>query len=307
MSDDYDTGEWSNGFAEWTEGETAYLSIAFTWRLPHAYSRASWYRAQGFKVIAGGPALFPMKVRRFLDGVAEWRKDYPDAVAKQNAMATFASRGCDVNCYWCIVPKMEGKTFTEFPDFKVRPVLCDNNLSGLPIEYQRFIVGRYQATGVPLLDANSGFAPAKFDDETYALWSPINRGPWRFAYDCTERRPHVERVMRLLRSKGVPPKRQRVYVLIGNEPKEACLTRIYEVLAWGGEPHVQPYMKLVTLVKRPDVRFDWTEQDLRDVARWANWRAWRKAPRFEDYRRSAHTARDLARRDDSAGLFDGSQ
>jgi hypothetical protein len=264
-------GEWSGGLAEWVDGDTAYLSIAFTWRLPDAYSRACWYRSLGLKVRAGGPGTFTRK--DFLADVAEVGGALPDAVARHNPMATFASRGCDVGCWWCIVPKMEGRTFTEFPDFVVRPVLCDNNLSGLSIEYQRHIVDRYKRAGVPLLDANSGFAPAEFDEEVYALWRGINRGPWRFAYDCTERRPHVQRVMRMLR--GLPPKRKRVYVLIGNEPVYACLERIREVIAWGGEPHAQPYMKLNALEKKPHVRFDWTAQRLRDVARYCNRFLWR--------------------------------
>jgi hypothetical protein len=41
------TGLWSGGLAEWTEGETAYLSVAFTWRLDDAYSRACGYRQMG--------------------------------------------------------------------------------------------------------------------------------------------------------------------------------------------------------------------------------------------------------------------
>ena len=281
------TGQWSGGLAEWVDGDTAYLSVAFSWRLPDAYSRASWYRQQGYKVLAGGPGVFIRK--NYLDDVAEVRKSYPDAVARHNPMATFASRGCDVNCYWCIVPKMEGRTFTEFPDFAVRPVLCDNNLSGLSIEYQRYIVGRYKGAGVPLLDANSGFSPITFDDEMFALWSQVNRGPWRFAYDCSERRPHVDRVMRMLRD--VAPRRKRVYVLIGNEPRGECIERIKETIGWGGEPHVQPFMKLKTLEKTPAVLHDWTLQGLRDVARWANRYLW-KYTSIEDYDAGAKTNRD---------------
>lgn len=280
----HSTGQWSGGFAEWVDGDTAYLSIAFSWCLPQAYSRAAWYRQQGYKVRAGGPGVFTRK--HYLDEVADIGGSVSDAVAKHNPMATFASRGCDVNCWWCIVPKMEGRTFTEFPDFVVRPVLCDNNLSGLSMDYQRHIVGRYLATGVPLLDANSGFAPAKFDEEVFGLWRQINRGPWRFAYDCMERRPHVERVMRMLGD--VSQRRKRVYVMIGNEPMASCVQRIDEVIAWGGEPHCQPFMKLNALEKKPAVRFDWTAQSLRDVARWTNRYLW-KYTSLNDYQRSAKT------------------
>jgi hypothetical protein len=147
-------------------------------------------------------------------------------------------------------------------------------------------------TGTPLLDANSGFEPKTFTDDVYARWRSINKGPWRFAYDESSEREDVARVLRMLT--GESPRRKRVYVLIGNEPKAACLERIREVIAWGGEPHVQPYMKLNALDRKPYARFDWTEQTLRDMARWANRRLWRYM-RFEDYNR--HFKRDAAQHD----------
>lgn len=264
-------GSWVNGLAEWTEGDTAYLSIAFTWRLDDAYQRAIWYRAQGFRVRAGGPGIFTRK--HFLADVAEFGGDVPDALVHHNPMATIASRGCPVGCWFCIVPKMEGREFTLLPDFPVRPVLCDNNLSALPADFQDHIVARYLAEGVPLMDANSGFEPRTFDEEVWRRWQPINRGPWRFAYDDAADRPYVERVMMMLRD--VPARRKQVYTMIGAEPFAACMDRIREVIAWGGEPYAQPFMKLNALVKKPHVRFDWTETRLRRVQRWVNGRFWR--------------------------------
>jgi len=273
------TGNWLRTCpAEWIDGDTAYLSIAFTWHLPAAYSKAIWYRSQGFKVRAGGPGVFTQM--KYLAGVAEIGGSIPDAVSRHNPMATYASRGCDVGCWHCIVPKMDGKVYTLIPDFPVRPVLCDNNLSGLSAKYQDHIVGRYKAEGVPLLDANSGFAPDTFDDEVYARWNEINQGPWRFAYDDQGDGADVERVMNMLRD--VSEKRKRVYVLIGNEPVASCLDRINRVIGWGGDPHVQPFIKLNALEKKPHVRHDWTAGKLREVARWCNSWAWKKC-RFEDF------------------------
>lgn len=273
-----DRGSWVDGLAEWTEDDTAYLSIAFTWRLDDAYMRALWYRAQGYKVRAGGPGIFTRK--HYLADVAEIGGDIPDAIVRHNPQATIASRGCPVGCWFCIVPKMEGRDFTLLPDFPVRPILCDNNLSALPAEYQDHIVARYQATGVPLLDANSGFEPRTFDEEVLARWTPINRGPWRFAYDDAADGEHVERVMRMLAQ--VSPRRKQVYTLIGNEPFDACMHRIKQVIGWGGEPYAQPYMKLNALTYRPHVRFDWTEHELKRVQRWVNGRVWRKTD-YEHY------------------------
>jgi hypothetical protein len=277
----FDKGRWVNGLAEWIEGDTVFLSIAFTWRLNDAFTRALFWRSQGYRVRAGGPGIFTRQ--HFLAEVAELGGDVPDAVARHNPMATFASRGCPVGCWFCIVPKMEGRDFTLLPDFPVRPVLCDNNLSALPPEYQDHIVNRYRASGVPLLDANSGFEPRTFDEQVLARWAPINRGPWRFAYDDQAERSFVERVMRMLRP--MAPRRKQVYVLIGNEPRASCMERIAEVLAWGGEPYAQPYMKLNALERRPHLRFDWTERELRRVQRWVNGRFWRYTD-FQGYNAS---------------------
>lgn len=294
--------KWIGGLAQWTEGDTMFLSVTFTWKLDEAYSRALFARACGMKVIAGGPALFLSKMQHELFGVAEIGKDYPDAIARHNPMATIASRGCPVGCGFCIVPAMEGKEFTLLPDFPVRPILCDNNLSALPADYQDHIIARYISAGVALLDANSGFEPMTFTEDVYRRWKPLinaGKGPWRFAYDETKERNEVLQVMRML--DGEPQKRKRVYVLIGNEPYAECMTRICEVIEAGCEPHVQPYMKLVALEREPHVRFDWTAQKLKDVARWANGYLWKKTP-FEEYDRSMRK-RSVESYDEQQGLF----
>lgn len=290
---------WSGGLAEWIEGDTTFLSVAFTWKLEEAYQRALFARAQGMKVIAGGPALFLVQMKHRIADVAELGGHYPDAVTKHNPLATFASRGCPVGCWFCIVPAMEGREFTLIPDFPVRPVLCDNNLSALPADFQDHIIRRYQDAGIALQDANSGFEPITFTPDVYARWKPLvnaGKGPWRFAYDEMKERGQVLAVMEML--KDEPPKRKRVYVLIGNEPFDDCMRRITETIEHGCEPHVQPLMKLNALSRVPWVRFDWTAQKLRDVARWANGWVWKKAP-FEEYDRHRKTV--------AMEIYDGQQ
>ena len=84
-------------------------------------------------------------------------------------------------------------------------------------------------------------------------------------------------MMRVL-ADGTHRNRRMVYVLAGNEPMEACFERATKVLEWGGVPHVQPVIKLNALEKRPWVRFDWTEQRLRDFARYFNRKLWKFTP-----------------------------
>lgn len=262
---------WSGGLAEWVEGDTAYLSIAFSWRLPDAFQRAAWYRAQGYIVRAGGPGTFTNP--RYLESVAELGGDV-EALIHHNPLATIASRGCPVGCYFCIVPKVEGLNFTLLPDFTPRPILCDNNLSALPVEYQQHIIDKYTRAGVVLRDANSGFEPITFDDGTFNRWREILRGPWRFAFDTTSEEPQVKRMMQIL--KGESAKRKQVYVLIGNEPIAACYERAQKVIEWGGEPYVQPLLPLNALDRdHLKVAHDWTWTQLKDFQRYYNRHLWR--------------------------------
>lgn len=269
---------WSGGLIDWVEGDTAYISVAFSWKLPDAYQRAVWYMTQDYRVRAGGPAVWVRP--KYLKAVAEIGGDV-DALVHHNPQATIASRGCPVGCYFCAVPTMEGKEFTLIWDFVPRSILCDNNLSALPVEFQEHIIKRYQETETSLLDANSGFEPHSFDEDTYHRWKRINKGPWRLAFDEMVEAEDVKRMMGIL--KGVPASSKRVYVLLGNEPMEQCHERITKVIEWGGEPHCQPMMALNTLVKKPMIKYDWTEQKLKDMARWANRWLWRKMT-FDDYK-----------------------
>ena len=319
---------WSGGLAEWDVGDTTYLSVAFTWLLDAAAIRAIVARGLGRHVVAGGPALFLVSMRHELADVAEVPTktrydekgrarivggDYPEAVTHHNPDATFASRGCpgmgtEENpkpCSFCIVPPLEGTKFTLIPDFVVRPVLCDNNLSALPVDYQTHIIRRYLDAGVPLRDANSGFEPKTFTPDVYARWKPLinaGKGPWRFGYDSLLEREQCLAVMRMLVDE--PAKRKRVYVMIGNEPVAECMQRIQEVLDHGCEPHVQPEMKLSALEKRVWVKHDWTEFELRNVARWANGGHCRML--YAEFDRKFNRSREQLRKeryDATQGLF----
>lgn len=170
---------------------------------------------------------------------------------------------------------------------EVRPVLCDDNLSALPAEYQQHIVDRYRRENVPLLDANSGFEPATFDDEVFARWRPILRGPWRFGFDENTEGEAVRRVLHMLRD--VSPRRKQVYTMIGHEPFDVCMDRIKKVIALGGEPYAQPFIKLNSLNKTPAIRHDWSPQLLREVQRWVNRRLCLRGVSFADYRAGARS------------------
>jgi hypothetical protein len=287
VSAEWTTGEWAEGVVEWTEGDTAFISIVFSWHVDEALARTFWYRAAGYKVRVGGPGVFTAKRAAEFAGLARVGGSIPGVQTRHNPMATKASTGCSKDCFFCIVPAMEGP-IELLPDFEPRPVLTDNNLSALPADYQQYIIARYREAGVPLLDANSGFEPETFDEEVYDRWEPINQGPWRFGLDETGETDEVDRVIRMLRRRGVSAKRIRPYVMIGHEPFDECMARLAKVFELGAEPYCQYIIKLNARRKEPWVQHDWTRQRLLDVQRWVNGYAWRKMP-FAEYRANART------------------
>ena len=273
---DGDPGMWA------TDVDLVALSVIFSWHAPVAREIALRLRDRA-EIWAGGPGLYAL--------AAWWKRETGLEVTRgvdrrfdtqRGAYKmTFASRGCPVNCSFCIVPRLEGVTFTLDWDFQPAPVLCDNNLSALPVEFQEHIIARYRETGTRLLDANSGFEPRTFDEGTYARWREVLRGPWRFAFDEQRERCYVEPMMRILAD--LPKARKRVYVLIGNEPIASCYDRAMQVIAWGGEPFCQYILPLNWLgdPKRLRHRFDWTYQRGRDFARYFNRYLWRYTPLSE--------------------------
>jgi len=217
------------------------LSVIFSWHAPMARDIALRVRGTS-EVWCGGPGMYALQ--------HWWTKEtglkvHPGLDARFDRQRgsyrmTFAARGCPVACSFCVAWLIEGRTFSLDWDFQPAPVLCDNNLSALPVEFQEHIINRYATSLVTLKDANSGFEPKSFDEGTYRRWEPFlakSKAPWRFAFDEEGERDEVVRMLQIL--KPVPPYRKRVYCLIGNEPIEACYDRLQTIIANGGEPFCQ--------------------------------------------------------------------
>ena len=264
-------------------------SVIFSWHAPIACAIALRVQTNS-EVWCGGPGMFALNhwwraatglpLHRGLDARCERQRGAFPMV--------FASRGCPVGCSFCLVPHIEGTTFTLDWEFVPAPILCDNNLSALPEAFQDHIVRRYQDTGTRLTDANSGFEPRTFDAATYQRWRGVLRGPWRLAFDEIGEADAVRRMLALLG--GESSRRKRVYVLVGNEPIARCYERAMQVVAWGGEPYCQYFRPLNWLGDPATLRhrFDWTGQRGSDFCRYFNRYLW-KAVRLADYTNRRHS------------------
>lgn len=247
------------------------VSVIFSWHAPIALDIAMRVKGES-DVWCGGCGMFALanwwKERTGLDAV---RGLDPRFERQRGAYRmTFAARGCPVGCWFCIVPKLEGRNFTLDWEFTPAPILCDNNLSALPVDFQEHIISRYKDTGTKLGDANSGFEPRSFDAGTFERWRGILKGPWRFALDEMRELDDVQRMMGILAE--LKPHKKRVYVLVGNEPLQACYERAQKVLEWGGEPWCQYVLPLNWLGDPATLRHrdDWSWEAGIDFCRYYN-------------------------------------
>ncbi len=268
-------------------GDLFAFSAVFTWDLPRLVEWVNRVRDFG-EVWIGGPAVSAMpryvKQQTGIDPVV----GVDPRIERQpgHYKMTRTSRGCPVGCSFCIVPKIDGMTMLEYPDFSPAPVIMDDNILACSIEHQERVIERTLAQGYRAVDMNSGFEPHYFD---YAAFERFRRLPlkfWRLGFDELKEETAAREMVHMLRESGVASNHIRVYCLIGNEPLEDCHYRAEKIIEWGAEPHVQPLIPLNALDKRPVVqhRYGWTAQKLIDFARYYNRWLWRKPGRsFEWY------------------------
>ena len=245
------------------------FSCVFSWHLPRLVRLANVALNSGAEVWVGGPAVsFSKKNADYVEretGVRPHRglDDRFEAEPGEYPMVYF-SRGCPAYtpaCGLCPVPFVEGNTFRFYPDATPAPLLLDNNLSALPEDYQDHIIARYRDF-TKRVDANSGFEPHTFTERTLERWKAFPLAFWRFGYDDLTERDQALEMMSLLRSHGITGEKVRVYTLIGNEPKAACLQRVREVIANGCHPWPQRLRPLDWRSGPLPVRHDWDESTL---------------------------------------------
>lgn len=258
---------WPKTFVEWIDGDTAYLSVPFTWNLPAAYQRAAWLTASGYKVRAGGPAVSLMPER--MSDVAQIGGDV-DALPRHNPDATFTSRGCIRRCPFCAVPRIEGD-LRELDDWPVRPVICDNNLLACSRAHFDKVIDRLKP--VSGVDFNQGLDArllTTYHAGRLAEVDCIVRLAWD--WNGSENGNAFMAAYEKLRRARVPKNRIRVYVLIGyKDTPEDALFRLRTCWNMGIKPNPMRYNPLDAMVRDGYVGEHWTDDLLRQYMRyWAN-------------------------------------
>ena len=271
---------WLKRIAHWTEKDTAFLSLAFTWQLPQTWSLAIWYSQQGYRVRAGGPAVSLMP--HYLQGVASLGGEV-NALPRHNPNATFTSRGCPRRCTFCAVPKICGE-LQELEDWDPKPIVCDDNLLACSSGHFDSVVDRLK----PLkgVDFNQGLDVRLLSNHHIERLRELNLVGLRFAWDDVALEPQLMSALTRCSTAGFPKKITKVYVLFNyKDSPDDALYRCQTLKRMGILPNVQRYQPLDTLRKNSYIAPKWDARLLSDFTRYWSRQIYLRPIPFEEYRR----------------------
>jgi len=257
--------EWPKRIVDWIVGDTAYISVVFTWLLPDAYSLAVWYREQGYKVKAGGSAVKLMP--NFLVSVADIDGDI-DALPRHNPTATFTSRGCIRTCGFCAVPIIEGGLL-ELKEFIPKPIVCDNNLLACSRNHFNRVIDSLMS--LRQIDFNQGLDARLLSRYHVDRLKALDIAVMRFAFDDLRSETPLFAAVEKLVNAGFPRSKIRCYVLINyNDNLDDAMYRCNRLREAGILPFVQRYQPLDTLILDSYVSLSWTQALLSKFIRYWN-------------------------------------
>ena len=266
---------------DWIDGDTAFISVVFSWQLQQAYQRAVWLKSQGYNVRAGGPAVIIQQ--DYLSSVAEIGSK-ADALLHHNPEATFTSRGCIRNCSFCLVPKIEGG-IRELPDIEWQPkrIICDNNLLATSEKHFNHVIDRINH--IEGVDFNQGLDARLLTNNHAHRLSELKKATIRLAWDNIKTETLFMSAFEKLINAGISASRIYVYVLIGykDTPGDA-LYRLEKIKSFGALPNPMRFQPLLAKKCNEYVDVNWTEKELRDYMRYWSRQKWLRPVPFSDYK-----------------------
>jgi len=250
---------WSKGLVEWTEGDTAFVSVVFTWHLPDAYMRCVWWRSQGYRVRAGGPAVSLMP--DYLRDVAEVGGEV-EALPRHNPNAVFTSRGCVKRCPYCAVPTIEGD-LRELERWEPKPVVLDNNLLACSRKHFDRVIDSLK--GVRGVDFNQGLDVDFLKPYHARRIAELDLAVVRIAWDDVRKEKKVMEAITTLFKAGIPPEKIRCYVLVNTpwDTPDDAMYRCWRLKMLGIWPFPQRFQPLDALRKDSYLSPNWDERFLR--------------------------------------------
>ena len=255
--------DWHNGYIEWKQNDTVYISVVFSWYMQKAYQQAIFWQSQGYDVVAGGPAVNYRP--SFLAEVATIRNNIP-TIHRHNPNATFTTRGCIRKCPFCIVPQIEGK-FRELDNWEPRPIICDNNfLACSDIHFGKVIDSLKSLQNI---DFNQGLDARLLTKERAQKLIELNLRCLRLAWDTRNYESQFMRAFQILRDVDYPASKIWVYALVGfQDTPDDTFDRLKTIANLGMLPFPMRYQPLDTPKKNSFVGDNWTDKEIKKMTRY---------------------------------------
>jgi hypothetical protein len=204
--------------------EEIHISCVFTWDKDYCeYLKYQWEAWTDKPVKLGGPA-YGSPAADFIPGM----------YVKSNIIMT--SRGCNNNCPWCSVPKIEGK-LRELPVYEGN-VIQDNNLLQTSREHKNRVFAMLKRQ--KKICFKGGLQNNLIDRHFVENAQGLRIKELWIACDTDEAVPGMERAAEALTKAGFTREHIRCYVLIGDD-MESNERRLQAVYAAGAMPFAQLY------------------------------------------------------------------
>lgn len=255
---------WSKRAIEWIDGDTAFVSVPFTWNLPTVWSRCVALKQEGYKVRAGGPAV--NLIPEYLAGVAQIGGEV-DALPRHNPEATFTSLGCIRHCSFCAVAKTEGD-LKEKQIWIPRRIVCDNNILACSMSHYDKVMDSLKP--ISYVDFNQGLDARLLKPHHIDRLKELDKPMLRFAWDDVNDEGVVTDAINRVVDAGFPRSKITIYVLIGNSdtPEDALyrLVMLRDVLKVVTFP--MRFQPLYALRFNKYVAPGWTDRELKRMTRY---------------------------------------
>jgi pyruvate-formate lyase-activating enzyme len=271
--------------------DRVYVTSLFTWAWKPVWDAVRYYKRRfpTAEIWLGGlyASLLPEHATRsgadrvYVGLFKEAENLLPDysLVPEWDGSIIFSSRGCNRNCFFCAVPRLEGKLNSVKHSIKhliypghTRVIFWDNNILQSPA--WKSIFDELEELDLKV-DFNQGLDARLITEEVAERLADLKLDGGgikvRLAYDLRPNGPFVRRAIELLNKAGIRGRSILVYALFNHlDSPQDFFERVRDILNWGAVCYPMRYEPINgphALRKNTYISPNWTREEVEQVQR----------------------------------------